>query len=134
MRAQVAEREPVFPECYPAWMLVLAAQAERIPAAAVTAVKREPGTLSAVVKAAERDSIPMQVGSGSTKTDQAVQAQVREAGLAREFQEQFLLLVRPREEAALEAELAMREIQGHGTFLAATPKALRLIPMPLVSG
>jgi hypothetical protein len=115
-------------------MLVLAAQAERIPAAAVTAVKREPGTLLAVVKAAERDSIPMQAGSGSTKTDQAVQAQVREAGLAPGFQEQFLLLVRRREEAALEAELALREIQEHGTFLAATPKALRLIPTPAVSG
>jgi len=99
-----------------------------------TAAKRRHGTLSALVKAAERDSIPMQVGSGSTKTEQAVQAQVREAGLAPGFQEQFLLLVRRREEAALEAELAMREIQEHGTFLAAAPKALRLIPMPAVSG
>ncbi len=70
-------------------MLVLAARAERIPAAAVTAAKREPGTLLALVKPAERDSIRMQVDSGSTKTDQAVQAQVREPGLAREFLEQF---------------------------------------------
>jgi len=115
-------------------MLVLAARADRIPAAAATAAKREHGTLSALVKAAERDSIPMQVGSGSTKTDQAVQAQVREAGLVREFQEQILLLVQQQEQAALEAELAMREIQEHGTFLAATPKALRLIPMPVAFG
>lgn len=63
-------------------MLVLAARA-------VTAAKRELGTLSALVKAAERDSIPMQVGSGSTKTDRAVQAQVREAELARQFPELF---------------------------------------------
>ena len=71
-------------------MLVLAARAQRIPAAAVRAAKREPGTLSALVKAAERDWIPMLVDSGSTKTDQAVQVQVREAEVAREFREQFL--------------------------------------------
>jgi|SRR5579864_1800617 len=115
-------------------MLVPVARAEGIPAAAVTAAKREPGTSSALVKAAERNSTPMPVDSGSTKTDRAVQAQVREAELAREFREQFLLLVRRREEAALEAGVAMRGIQEHGTFLAATPKALRSIPMPAVSG
>jgi hypothetical protein len=36
-------------------MLVLAARAQRIPAAAVQAAKREHGTLSALVKPAERD-------------------------------------------------------------------------------
>jgi hypothetical protein len=46
--------------------------------------------LSALVKAAERDWIPMLVDSGSTKTDQAVQVQVQEAEVAREFREQFL--------------------------------------------
>jgi hypothetical protein len=76
----------------------------------------------------------MLVDSGSTKTDRAVQFQVREAELTREFQEQFLLLVRRREEAALEAAVAMPVIRAHGIFLAATPKALRLIPMPVVFG
>lgn len=71
-------------------MLVLAARVQRIPGVAVTAAKREPGTLSALVNAAELDSIPMPVDSGSTKTDQAVQAQVQAAEVAREFQEQFL--------------------------------------------
>lgn len=115
-------------------MLVLVARAERIPAAAVTAAKREHGILSALVKVAERDSIPMPVGSGSTKTDQAVQVQVREAALALEFQEQFLLPVRRRDEVAREAGVAMPVIPAHGIFLAATPKAIRLIPMPAVSG
>jgi hypothetical protein len=115
-------------------MLVLAARAERIPEAAVTAAKREPGTLSVPVEPAELDSIPMLVDSGSTKTVRAVQVQVREAEPAREFREQFLLLVRRRDEVALEAGVAMPAIPAHGIFLAAMPKALRLIPMPAVSG